>query len=312
MMAVVAKAHPVKSADRVLDILELLAAEPQGLTLSEISRRLAIARSSAHGLVHTLLQRGYLQQESAGSRNFRLGVRLIQLGLNVGDRLELRSTARLVLERLVSATHDTALIVVPEGGELLFLDKVVSEARDVRTDPRSSTPRPLHCTSIGKALLAALDDESALRILESSGRLPPATEFSITDPQALLDDLRATRRRGYAIDRQEAVLGVCCVGAPVRDFTGRPIASISLSTVREFFEPETTGPWVAEAAVEISRAMGWNGDLDVLYEPVPDSADVLVSSRGTARGVRTGGHQKRARGVSKRASVAVSRREVIT
>lgn len=271
------KAHPVKSADRVLDILELLAAEPQGLTLSEISRKLAIARSSAHGLVHTLLQRGYLQQEKTGSRAFRLGVRLIQLGLNVGDRLELRSTARPVLERLVSATHDTALIVVPDAGELLYLDKVVSDARDVRTDPRSSAPRPLHCTSIGKALLAALDDESVIEILERTG-MPRTTEFSITDRQALLEDLRATRQRGYAIDRQEAVLGVCCVGAPVRDFSGRPIASISLSTVREFFEPEPIGPWIAEAAIEISSAMGWNGDVTALYEPVPGSAEVLLGA----------------------------------
>lgn len=271
------KAHPVKSADRVLDILELLAAEPQGLTLTEISRKLAIARSSAHGLVHTLLQRGYLQQEKTGSRAFRLGVRLIQLGLNVGDRLELRSTARPVLERLVSATHDTALIVVPDAGELLYLDKVVSDARDVRTDPRSSAPRPLHCTSIGKALLAALDDESVIEILERTG-MPRTTEFSITDRQALLEDLRATRQRGYAIDRQEAVLGVCCVGAPVRDFSGRPIASISLSTVREFFEPELIGPWVAEAAIEISSAMGWNGDVPALYEPVPGSAEVLLGA----------------------------------
>ena len=113
-------------------------------------------------------------------------------------------------------------------------------------------------------------------IVESAG-LPPATEFSMTDLQALLDDLQETRRRGYAIDRQEAVLGVCCVGAPVRDFTGRPVGSISLSTVREFFDPETTGPWVAEAAVEISRAMGWDGDLGALYEPVPGSAEVLLS-----------------------------------
>jgi DNA-binding IclR family transcriptional regulator len=273
------KTHPVKSADRVLDILELLAAEPQGLTLTDISRKLAIARSSAHGLVHTLLQRGYLQQESTGNRAFRLGVRLIQLGLNVGDRLELRSTARPVLERLVSATHDTALIVVPDAGELLYLDKVVSDARDVRTDPRSSVPRPLHCTSIGKALLAALADEWVVDILERTG-MPPATEFSMTDLQTLLGDLRATRERGYAIDRQEAVLGVCCVGAPIRDFTGRPIASISLSTVREFFEPERSGPLVAEAAIEISTAMGWTGDVTALYEPAAGSAEVLV---GTGR-----------------------------
>lgn len=275
------KARPVKSADRVLDILELLAAEPQGLTLTEISRKLAIARSSAHGLVHTLLQRGYLQQENTGNRTFRLGVRLIQLGLNVGDRLELRSTARPVLERLVSATHDTALIVVPDAGELLYLDKVVSDARDVRTDPRSSAPRPLHCTSIGKALLATLDDEAVMKILKRTG-MPRATEFSIMDQQELVEDLRATRQRGYAIDRQEAVLGVCCVGAPVRDFTGRPIASISLSTVREFFEPGRIGPWVTEAAIEISSAMGWNGDATALYEPVAGSAEVLLGkdSRG--------------------------------
>jgi DNA-binding IclR family transcriptional regulator len=271
------KTHPVKSADRVLDILELLAAEPQGLTLTEISRRLAIARSSAHGLVHTLLQRGYLQQETTGNRAFRLGVRLIQLGLNVGDRLELRSTARPVLERLVNATHDTALIVVPDGGELLYLDKVVSDARDVRTDPRSTAPRPLHCTSIGKALLATLADEWVMEIVERTG-MPRATEFSMTDPQALLDDLRATRRRGYAIDRQEAVVGVCCVGAPVRDFTERPIASISLSTVREFFEPERIGPLAADAAVEISQAMGWSGDLTALYEPVAGSAEALLGT----------------------------------
>jgi DNA-binding IclR family transcriptional regulator len=268
------KAQPVKSANRVLDILELLAAEPQGLTLTEISRKLAIARSSAHGLVHTLLQRGYLQQENTGKRALRLGVRLIQLGLNVGDRLELRSTARPILERLVSATHDTALIVVPEAGELVYLDKVVSDARDVRTDPRSSAPRPLHCTSIGKALLATLDDEWVIKILKRT-RMPRATEFSITDRQALLKDLRATRQRGYAIDRQEAVLGVCCVGAPVRDFSGRPIASISLSTVREFFQPERIGPWVTEAAIEISSAMGWNGDVTALYEPVADSVGVV-------------------------------------
>jgi DNA-binding IclR family transcriptional regulator len=279
----VGTSHPVKSADRVLDILELLAAEPQGLTLTEISRKLAIARSSAHGLVHTLLQRGYLQQEHSGNRAFRLGVRLIQLGLNVGDRLELRSTARPVLERLVNATHDTALIVVPEGGELLYLDKVVSDARDVRTDPRSTAPRPLHCTSIGKALLAALADESVLEILERTG-MPRATEFSITDPEPLLDDLRSTRTRGYAIDQQEAVLGVCCVGAPVRDFTERPIASISLSTVREFFEPERIGPLIADAAIEISSAMGWGGVLATLYEPVAGSAELLLKADGKGRG----------------------------
>ena len=265
-------ATPVKSADRTLDMFELLAAEPRGLTVSEISGKLGLARSSTHGLVRTLHLRGYLTE--SGDRRFHLGARLIQLGLNVVDRLELRTAARGPLEQLVAETHDTALLVVPDHGELLYVDKVLSDARDVRTDPRVSSKRQLHCTSLGKALLAALDDESVLDVIEATG-LEPATEFSIADHDQLLADLTRTRERGYAIDQQEALVGVWCVGAPVRDHTGRSIAAISLSTIKDFFDPERTGPRVAAAAVEISRAMGWMGDMSTLFIPVEGSQLLL-------------------------------------
>jgi IclR family KDG regulon transcriptional repressor len=258
---------PVKSADRTLDVFELLAAEPRGLTVSEISDRLGLARSSTHGLVRTLHSRGYLTEN--GGRRFHLGARLIQLGLNVVDRLELRATARGPLERLVSETHDTALLVVPDHGDLLYVDKVTSDARDVRADPRVSSRRPLHCSSLGKALLAAVDDETVLRIVKATG-LEPATEFSIRHRRELLADLALTRGRGYAVDQQEAVVGVWCVGAPVRDHAGRPVGAISLSTIKEFFDPERTGPLVAATAVEISQAMGWMGDASTLYAATAD------------------------------------------
>jgi DNA-binding IclR family transcriptional regulator len=269
---------PVKSADRTLDVFELLAAEPQGLTVSEISGRLGLARSSTHGLVRTLHSRGYLMEN--GGRRFHLGARLIQLGLNVVDRLELRAAARGPLERLVADTHDTALLVVPDHGDLLYVDKVISDARDVRTDPRVSSRRPLHCSSLGKALLAATDDESVLNVVAVTG-LEPATEFSIGDRDGLLADLARTRERGYAIDQQEALVGVWCVGAPVRDHAGRPIGAISLSTIKDFFDPERTGPRVVATAVEISRAMGWTGDASSLYTPL---AGFDVFSLGDVRG----------------------------
>ncbi len=271
------QAPPVKSADRTLDVFELLAAEPNGLTVSEISQRLGLARSSTHGLVRTLHARGYLMQN--GGRRFHLGARLIQLGLNVVDRLELRAAARGPLERLVAATHDTALLVVPDRGDLLYVDKVLSDARDVRTDPRVSSRRPLQCSSLGKALLAALDDRAVEEIIESIG-LERATEYSITGRDALMQDLAQTRARGYSVDAQEALVGVWCVGAPVRDHTGRSIAAISLSTIKEFFDAERTGPQVAAAAVEISRAMGWKGDSSSLYDPVPGS-ELLLLDEGT-------------------------------
>ena len=271
---------PVKSADRTLDIFELLAGEPQGLTVSEMSERLGLARSSTHGLVRTLHARGYLMQN--GGRRFHLGARLIQLGLNVVDRLELRSAARGPLERLVAATHDTALLVVPDGGDLLYVDKILSDARDVRTDPRVSSRSPLHCSSLGKALLAALDDESVVQIVETIG-LERTTEFSITDRDELLADLARTRERGYSIDRQEAVAGVFCVGAPVRDHAGRSIAAMSLSTIKDFFDAERTGPQVAAVAVDISRALGWKGDVGTLYEPVEGSEQLLLGGASASR-----------------------------
>src|SRR5258708_39924355 len=116
---------PVKSADRTLDIFELFAAEPQGLTIAEISGRLGVARSSTHGLVHTLAARGYLVQDGGG--RFQLGARLIQLGLNVVDRLELRSAARGTLERPGAVTPRTALHVGPDHGAPPFGANVLGD-----------------------------------------------------------------------------------------------------------------------------------------------------------------------------------------
>ncbi len=213
-----------------------------------------------------------------GGQRIQLGVRLIELGLNVVDRLELRAAARGPLERLVAATHDTALLVVPDGDDLRYVDKVLSDARDVRTDPRVSSRSPLHCSSLGKALLAALDDRVVEAIIERIG-LERATEYSITDRATLMRDLARTRARGYSVDAQEALIGVWCVGAPVRDHIGRPIAAISLSTIKDFFDPERTGPLVVATAVEISQAMGWTGDQSTLYVPVP-GADLFILAEG--------------------------------
>src|SRR5579864_2384673 len=107
-----ASSQPVKSASRVLDIFELLSAEPEGLSVPEISTKLGIARSSAHALVRTLADRGYLRPETSGQNRFTLGIPFVQLGFSVSDRLELRPVARGVLERLVSAWHETALLAV--------------------------------------------------------------------------------------------------------------------------------------------------------------------------------------------------------
>src|SRR5262245_53343174 len=269
-----AQAQSVKSAGRVLDIFELLAGEPEGLSVTEVGARLGIARSSAHALVTTLAGRGYLRREGVDAKRFTLGVPLVQLGLSVTDRLELRTVARGVLERLVAAWHETALLAVAAGADIVYIDKVVSDRFGFRTDPRVSARRPMHSHSLGKALLAATGDGSVEALVEAR-ELEAVTEFTIVDPEELLEDLRGTRERGFAMDQQEAVLGVCCVGAPVRDHTGQLAAAISLSTIREYYRPEVTGPAVRDGAFQISRAMGWMGELDDLYTAVPGASGLL-------------------------------------
>src|SRR5262245_3166973 len=268
------RAQSVKSAGRVLDIFELLAGEPDGLSTTQVGARLGIARSSAHALVATLAARGYLRREGPESKRFTLGVPLVQLGLSVTDRLELRTVARGVLERLVAAWHETALLAVAADAEIVYVDKVVSDRFGFRTDPRVSARRPIHSHSLGKALLAATDRELVEALVEARG-LEAVTEFTIVDAGELLEDLRRTRERGFAMDQQEAVLGVCCVGAPVRAHTGRLAAAISLSTIREYYRPEVTGPAVRDGAFQISHAMGWRGELEDLYTAVPGPSGLL-------------------------------------
>ena len=274
-----APAQSVKSAGRVLDIFELLAAEPEGLSTTELAVRLGIARSSAHALVATLAARGYLRRDGLESKRFTLGVPLVQLGLSVTDRLELRTAARGVLERLVATWDETALLAIATQAEVVYLDKVVSDRFGFRTDPRTSARRPIHSHSLGKALLAAAGDESLGALARE---LEAVTEFTIVDPEELLEDLRRTRERGFAMDQQEAVLGVCCVGAPIRDHTGRLAAAISLSTIREYYRPEVTGPAVRDGAFQISRAMGWTGELEDLYTSAPGASglpDIVGATR---------------------------------
>jgi len=267
----------VKSADRVLDIFELLAGEPDGLTVSEISSRLGIARSSAHGLVHTVARRGYLRRDHRDGRKVALGAAVVQLGLAVTDQLELRTIARGPLERLVAATHDTVLLAVPDHGNLVYVDKVFSDQRGFRTDPRASARSPLHASSLGKALLAAAEDDAVSAHFDGQ-ELERVTEFTIVDVEALIEELRRTRVRGYSTDEQEALLGVCCIGAPIRGHAAELIGAISLSTIREFFTPETTGPAVRDTAIEISNAMGWTGTANDLYTAPPGSLEAILGA----------------------------------
>jgi DNA-binding IclR family transcriptional regulator len=244
----------VKSAERVVDIFEAIAAVPRGLGMSELSRRLAIPRSSIWNLVTTLVRRGYLEQNATG--RVVLGARLFDVGVCARADVQLRAVARPVLAALVRRTGETAFIgILTPDFTVLHLDKVVSR-QVIRYDAELGEKRPAHCTAIGKALLAALPPVQ-LKAYFQGRKLERFTPATITTPGALAQELERVREAGVAVALDERVPGASAVAAPIRAFSGRALAGVIVAgpTARIVARREALAAEVKDAADRISRAL---------------------------------------------------------
>jgi DNA-binding IclR family transcriptional regulator len=201
--------RPVKSAYRALDVLEAVAARPA--TLSELSRELGIPKSSLHGLVRTLTERGWITPTEGGSR-LQLGLKALLIGTRFVDEDDLVSRASTTLDRLASLTGETVQQARLDGDQVVYLAKRDS-THSVRLISAVGGRLPAHATAVGKALLAARDDHTVRALLRPP--LRRLTARTLTDPDALIADLHETRRRGYAVDREEAAEGLRCFAVVV-------------------------------------------------------------------------------------------------
>jgi DNA-binding IclR family transcriptional regulator len=201
--------RPVKSAYRALDVLEAVAAGPA--TLSELSRELEIPKSSLHGLVRTLVERGWVTPTDDGTR-LRLGLKALRLGTRFVDEDDLVARAADMLDRLATVTGETVQQARLDGDQVVYVAKRDSQ-HPVRLISAVGGRLPAHATALGKALLAARDDDTVRALLTSP--LRPLTRRTLVDLDALLADLDETRRRGYALDEEEAAEGLRCFAVVV-------------------------------------------------------------------------------------------------
>ena len=241
----------VKSAERVLDILELVAATPDGMMRGEIADALTIPKSSASILLRSLLARGYLQPSRDG-RRLAIGVRAFETGSGFLRQMSLRDLARAAMDELVREFGHTCHLAVLAGRDVVYLDKVDPPRAAVTLVTSVGARLPAAATAVGLAQLAFLDD----RELDARYGESPA------DP-AVLARIRASReairRRGWASERGETTPGVGCVAAPVFDHAGRPIGAVGatyLEATARGFEL-AGGPRIRDAAIEISRRSGY-------------------------------------------------------
>jgi DNA-binding IclR family transcriptional regulator len=246
----------VGSVRKALDILEIFSFTEPRLTLAQISQRLKIPKSTAHNLLRTLAARGYVERPDRD--HYALGTAIYPLTQAVRVNVEVRDRAAPLLRQLADSCRASSFLVVPDNGRALYVYAVESPQR-LRARTLVGERFFLHCTGVGKAILAFLPSEECRRIVATEG-LPAFSPTTITSSQALARELAEVRSKGYAIDRSEHEPSTYCIAAPILDDGGRVIGSCSISGS----DPEIVGirlqelaPRVTGTAEEISRRMGY-------------------------------------------------------
>lgn len=214
----------LSSVDNALTVLNLFFVHEE-LTATEIAKILGTNRSSIFRFLVTLENRGYLTKDEHS--RYRLGIKLFTLGQLAKSRMELNRLIHPYLEYLSEKTGETAHLVITEGVMAVFTDKVVGNAA-LKMDTPLGASYAAHVTGGGKAILAFMDDDY-VSTYKRDADFTKLTTNSISSADELDDVLRTVRANGYAMDAEEAEIGLTCIAVPVIDEQGKAIAAISVS-----------------------------------------------------------------------------------
>lgn len=249
----------VQSVVRSLDLLEAVAGSAES-GLVELANRTDLRPSTAHRLLATLVERGYVVQNPQTNR-YRLGHRIIALAGVIEDRIaRLRASAHPRIKAIRDQYDETTNLVVLDRFSVVYVDQFES-SRAVRMFTRIGSRVPAHATGSGKALLA-FQPPAMLEELFAREPLRQLTPHTVTSGDALRAELARVRERGYALDREEYEEGVACVAAPIFDHTGDVQAAVSISGPVDRinrFDLRDVGEELARLMLETSRELGFEG-----------------------------------------------------
>jgi DNA-binding IclR family transcriptional regulator len=248
--------YSIRAVDRALAILLALTGDRSEMTVEELATTVDLHKSTAYRLIATLEAAGFLSLDPQ-RRSYRLGSAALLLGATAIGRLDLRTKARPHLEKLTKDTGETVHLAVLNSDTALCIDKI-DGFRAVRMASFVGFRDPLHCTGVGKTLLA-FQPEPAQSMLLSRLTLQRHTANTITDANVMRQQLQQIREQGYGLDNEEIEPGLRCIAAPVFDHSGQIVASISISgPVTRLMDAELPAAIeiVKAAASQISQDMG--------------------------------------------------------
>jgi IclR family pca regulon transcriptional regulator len=247
----------VQSFARGLDVIRSFSAQAPAQTLSEVAARASLSRAGARRILLTLQTLGYVESDG---KLFRLTARILDLGFAYLSSMPIWNLAEPVMEALVDEVKESCSAAVLDGTDIVYVLRVPTH-KIMRNTLGIGSRLPAYCTSLGRVLLAGLDDAAVQRCLQAS---PPRalTRYTITDPQALLGKIQQVRKQGWSLVSQELEEGLLSLAAPIRDRTGRTIAALNLSgqvnRTSAKVAQETLLPPLLRAAQTLTERLGAN------------------------------------------------------
>ena len=238
---------------RLAQLLDAIAAQAEPASLKMLSAETGLHPSTAFRILSSLAEHGLVERTTRG--NYQLGIKLMQLGSRVNASVDIRKLALPLMERLRDLLGETVNLTVREDDEVVYIERTLAK-RMIRVEQVIGSRAPLHVTAVGKLMLGD-QGEAACRSYAKRSKLPAYTANTHTRITPLMQDCIAAATRGYALDNEEAELGVGCIGTLVRDASGHVVAGLSVSAPIERRRDEWTAQVMATSE-QLSMLLGYH------------------------------------------------------
>lgn len=246
----------VQSINRALDIVESLAVQQSGLSLTDIAGEVGLPKSTVYRIISTLVKRGYVDRNTDG--NYKIGLKLIEAVSYHINSLELQTQARPYVLQIAANLGLTSHLGVMDGDKVVYIEKM-DVLSSVKMYSQIGLRTHAYCSSLGKCMLSNYSKEELNAVMANCSfiKFTPNTIGSIEE---LHDEMSIVRKQGWAMDNEEYERGHRCIGAPIYDYRGDIIAAISASGDKHVLTDdriESVAEYVKATALEISKGMGY-------------------------------------------------------
>jgi DNA-binding IclR family transcriptional regulator len=206
------KKYGAPSVKKAFAILNAISSSREGLGVSELAKKLKMAKSTVHGMTSALEELGAVMRDPR-TKKYKMGFTLLEIGRSAYTQIDLKTAARPVTEDLMEKTRTSVFLGILNWDHVTILD-IVEARQDLNITAPVGSNIPLFAGAVGKVFLASMEQAQATKIINSKG-LPRFTDNSIVDPELYHKELKQVREKGYAVDDEEYIMGVRAVASPL-------------------------------------------------------------------------------------------------